>query len=178
MLTFNYNILNVNSYHHVLRHPLHPHSHPPLPLQTLPGHHHLVPYFQHHRELDLHQTILSPSVLCQLLIDSHNLISTIQKMDRRHQQFYKGQKQPTTFLFAVVIPYTSEKAERGNLETELIFSFGPGQKTPSNFNEMLKLDAFKKEFLRFLVKEFENPENGPIVQWTMNVRSSMPLKIF
>ena len=99
-------------------------------------------------------------------------------MDRRHQQFYKGQKQPTTFLFAVVIPYTSEKAERGNLETELIFSFGPGQKTPSNFNEMLKLDAFKKEFLRFLVKEFENPENGPIVQWTMNVRSSMPLKIF
>ena len=51
-----------------------------------------------------------------------------------------------------------KKIERGNLATELIFSFGPGQKTPSNFTEMLKLDAFKKEFLRFLVKEFENPE--------------------
>ena len=38
--------------------------------------------------------------------------------------------------------------ERGNLATELIFSFGPGQKTPSNFTEMLKLDAFKKEFLK------------------------------
>ena len=32
--------------------------------------------------------------------------------------------------------------ERGNFVTELI-SFGPGQKTPSNFTAILKLDAFR-----------------------------------
>ena len=39
-----------------------------------------------------------------------------------------------------------------------------GQKTPGNFEDLLKLSEFKAELLRFLMKEFENQSYVSIVK--------------
>ena len=47
---------------------------------------------------------------------------------------------------------------RGNIKSELTFLFGPGMKTPKDIFDLLKLNDFKKELLRFLITEYHNDE--------------------
>ena len=47
----------------------------------------------------------------------------------------------------------------GDIETEREFCIGPGLKIPSNFNELLNISSFKRSFLNFLMKKYENPSN-------------------
>ena len=52
---------------------------------------------------------------------------------------------------------------RGDENTEKQFPFGPRQRIPSDFNELLKISSFKRQFLRFLYKEYEDPVYGAIL---------------
>ena len=50
-----------------------------------------------------------------------------------------------------------KRRDRGNEDTEREFIFGPRQKFPSDFESLLKISEFKEEFLKFLLKEYEDP---------------------
>ena len=50
-----------------------------------------------------------------------------------------------------------KRRDRGNEDTEREFIFGPRQKFPSDFESLLKISEFKKEFLKFVLKEYEDP---------------------
>ena len=43
---------------------------------------------------------------------------------------------------------------RGNINSELDFSFGPGMKTPKDIFDLPKLNDFKKELLEFFINEY------------------------
>ena len=51
-----------------------------------------------------------------------------------------------------------KRRTRGNIKSELTFLFGPGMKTPKDIFDLLKLNDFKKELLRFLITEYHNDE--------------------
>ena len=47
-------------------------------------------------------------------------------------------------------------------DSDEIYSFGSGQKTPSNFLNLLKYSNFKKTFLRFFYEEIQKNEYANI----------------
>ena len=49
-------------------------------------------------------------------------------------------------------------------DSDEVYSFGRGQKTPSNFLTLLKYSNFKKEFLRFFYEEIRNQEYANIFE--------------
>ena len=55
---------------------------------------------------------------------------------------------------------------RGNTNSELSFSFGPGMKTPKDIFNLLKLNDFRKELLRFFITEYHNDEYA---FWVTNI---------
>ena len=55
------------------------------------------------------------------------------------------------------------RESRGDGNTEKHFTFGPRQRIPSDFNELLKISSFKRLSLRFLYKEYEDPVYGPVL---------------
>ena len=56
-----------------------------------------------------------------------------------------------------------KRRTRGNIKSELTFSFGPGMKTPKDIFDLLKLNDFKKELLRFFITEYHNDEYAAIL---------------
>ena len=57
-----------------------------------------------------------------------------------------------------------KRDERGDTESVDVYSFGPGQKTPHNFHELLRLSSFKKSFLRYFYVEIRNQEYACIIK--------------
>ena len=56
-----------------------------------------------------------------------------------------------------------KRRTRRNIKNELTFSFGPGMKTPKDIFDLLKLNDFKKELLRFFITEYHNDEYAAIL---------------
>ena len=52
---------------------------------------------------------------------------------------------------------------RRNINSELTLSFGSGMKTPTDIFNLLKLNDFKKELLRFFVTKYDNDEYAVIL---------------
>ena len=50
-----------------------------------------------------------------------------------------------------------KRKDRGNEETERVFTFGPQQKFPADVESLLQISEFKKEFLKYFLKEYEDP---------------------
>ena len=51
-----------------------------------------------------------------------------------------------------------KRKERGDEKIEIIFNFGPMQKTPKDMKNFLLLSEFKRELLNFFFKEYERQE--------------------
>ena len=56
-----------------------------------------------------------------------------------------------------------KRESRGYEDTEKYFIFGPRQRIPSDFNELLKISSFKRQLLRFWYVEYEAPVYGAIL---------------
>ena len=52
---------------------------------------------------------------------------------------------------------------KGRENTDKHFTFGPRQRVPYDFNELLKISSFKRQLLRFLNKDYEDPVYGVIL---------------
>ena len=57
----------------------------------------------------------------------------------------------------------TKRKDPGNEETERNFIFGPRQKFPTDLDNLLQISEFKKEFLKFLMKEYEDPVYAHII---------------
>ena len=55
------------------------------------------------------------------------------------------------------------RKDRGDIGTEREFCIGPRLKSPSNFNELLKISSFKSSFVDFLMKQYENIEYASMI---------------
>ena len=56
-----------------------------------------------------------------------------------------------------------KRESRGDENTEKHFTFGPRQRIPSDFNELLKISSFQRQLLCFFYKEHEDPVYGAIL---------------
>ena len=56
-----------------------------------------------------------------------------------------------------------ERKSRGNEETLALYSIGPKQKIEGNVKELLANSEYKKELLRFLYNEYEDPTYAPVI---------------
>ena len=50
----------------------------------------------------------------------------------------------------------TKRKERGNEETDRVFSIGPKIKIERDMHDLLRLSCFKEELLRFFFKEIED----------------------
>ena len=57
----------------------------------------------------------------------------------------------------------TKRKDRGNEETERNFTFGPRQKYPTYIDNLLQISEFKKEFLKVLMNEYEDPVYAHII---------------
>ena len=60
------------------------------------------------------------------------------------------------------IKYAKQRT-RGKVNSELTFLFGPYTKTPKDVFDLLKINDFKKELLRFFITEYPNDEYAVIL---------------
>ena len=49
-----------------------------------------------------------------------------------------------------------KRKARGDNEVDCYFTFGPKQSLPSDFEDLLQISEYKSQFLRFLMKEYED----------------------
>ena len=49
-----------------------------------------------------------------------------------------------------------KRKARGDNEVDCYFTFGPKQSLPSDFEALLQISEYKSQFLRFLMKEYED----------------------
>ena len=57
----------------------------------------------------------------------------------------------------------TKRKDHGNEETQRNFTFGLRQKFPTDIENLLQISEFKKEFLKFLMKEYEDPVYAHII---------------
>ena len=57
----------------------------------------------------------------------------------------------------------AKRRERGNEESDRVFSIGPKTKMETGMHDVLRLSCFTEDLLRFFFKEIEDQINAPII---------------